>query len=97
MWIRGKTEPGQKTMIDALYPALRAYREGLDAGRCDEEIIQDFMEGAANGAKRTKEMEAVKGRASYRSDKGVGHLDPGAVTLAMQLECMGNMILNTLK
>lgn len=42
-------------------------------------------------------MEAVKGRASYRSDKGVGHLDPGAVTMAMQLECMGNMILNTLK
>ena len=94
---RGKTEPGQKTMIVALYPALRAYREGLDAGRRDEEIIQDFMEGAANGAKRTKEMEAVKGRASYRSDKGVGHLDPGAVTMAMQLECMGNMILNTLK
>ena len=94
---RGKTEPGQKTMIDALYPALRAYKEGMDAGKCEEEIIKAFMEGAVSGAEQTKSMEAVKGRASYRSDKGVGHLDPGAVTMAMQLECMGNMILNTLK
>ena len=39
-------------------------------------------------------MEAVKGRASYRTDKGVGHLDPGAVTMAMQLESIGNLILN---
>lgn len=94
---RGKTEPGQKTMIDALYPALRAYKEGMDAGKCEEEIIRAFMEGAVSGAEQTKSMEAVKGRASYRSDKGVGHLDPGAVTMAMQLECIGNTILNKLK
>ncbi len=76
-------------MIDALYPALRAYREGLDAGRCDEEIIQDFMEGAAKRCEAYKGNGSCKrGRASYRSDKGVGHLDPGAV---LRWQCSWNV------
>lgn len=90
---RGKTEPGQKTMIDALSEALRYYKEALDQGLDEKEVIAKFIEGAKAGAESTKDMEAVKGRASYRTDKGVGHLDPGAVTMAMQLECMGNYIL----
>lgn len=90
---RGKTGPGQKTMIDALYQALQAYKKALDENKDEKEIIKDFIEGANNGAQSTKEMEAVKGRASYRNDKGVGHLDPGAVTMAMQLESMGDYIL----
>lgn len=91
---RGKTEPGQKTMIDALHQALVSYKEALDKGMSEQEVIEKFIEGAKAGAESTKDMEATKGRASYRTDKGVGHLDPGAVTMAMQLECMGNYILN---
>ena len=91
---RGKTGPGQKTMIDALSQACIAYKAALDAGKDEEEVIKDFIAGAKEGAEATKGMEAVKGRASYRTDKGVGHLDPGAVTMAMQLESMGNYILN---
>lgn len=90
---RGKTQPGMKTMVDSLYTALIAYKEELDNGKSDEGIIRSFMEGANNGANNTLDMEAVKGRASYRIDKGVGHLDPGAVTMAIQLECLGNYIL----
>ena len=45
-------------------------------------------------ADSTREMEAVKGRASYREDKSVGYLDPGAVTMAMQLECMAECFAN---
>lgn len=91
---RGKTEPGQKTMIDALHQALVSYKEALDKGMNEQEVIEKFIKGAKAGAESTKDMEATKGRASYRTDKGVGHLDPGAVTMAMQLECMGNYILN---
>lgn len=91
---RGKTESGQKTMIDALHQALVSYKEALDKGMSEQEVIEKFIEGAKVGAESTKDMEATKGRASYRTDKGVGHLDPGAVTMAMQLECMGNYILN---
>ena len=94
---RGKTEPGQKTMLDALSQALLAYKAALDAQADEKEIIKSFIEGAKQGAESTRDMEAVKGRASYRTDKGVGHLDPGAVTMSMQLESMGTIILEKLK
>ncbi len=96
MMKRGKTQPGQKTMIDALYNALQAYKTSMDANKSETEIIESFIQGAKDGAEATRNMEAVKGRASYRTDKGVGHLDPGAVTMAMQLESLGNYILKTL-
>ena len=91
---RGKTEPGQKTMIDSLYSALEAYKKAIEDGVDEKQIIEKFIQGAKDGAEATKEMQAVKGRASYRTDKGVGHLDPGAVTMSMQLESIGNTILN---
>lgn len=94
---RGKTTPGQKTMIDALDQALIAYQKAMEEGADETGIITKFIEGAKQGAESTKGMEAVKGRASYRNDKGVGHLDPGAVTMAMQLECMGKYILGLLE
>lgn len=94
---RGKTEPGQKTMLDALSQALLAYKAALDTQADEKEVITSFIEGAKQGAESTRDMEAVKGRASYRTDKGVGHLDPGAVTMAMQLESMGTIILEKLK
>lgn len=94
MMKRGKTEPGQKTMIDSLHNALKAYKESLDANKSEKETIEAFIQGANDGAQATRDMKAVKGRASYRTDKGVGHLDPGAITMAMQLESLGNYILN---
>lgn len=94
MMKRGKTEPGQKTMIDSLYSALEAYKKAVEDDVDEKQIIEKFIQGAKDGAEATKEMQAVKGRASYRTDKGVGHLDPGAVTMSMQLESIGNTILN---
>lgn len=93
---RGKTHPGQKTMVDSLYNALVCYRKGLEANKDEKDIIEMFINGAKEGAENTKNMEAARGRASYRTDKGVGHLDPGAVTMALQLECLGNYILHKL-
>ena len=77
---RGNAKPGYKTMLDAIYPAANAYQKSLNEGN----DIADC----------TREMEAVKGRASYREDKSVGYLDPGAVTMAMQLECMAECFAN---
>ena len=45
---------------------------------------------------RTREMEAVKGRASYQENKGVGDLDPGAVTMDYQLACLSNFLMEKL-
>lgn len=88
MMSRGKAEPGFKTMIDALYPAVQAYKAALTEGKSDADTMAAVKQAAMDGAEATKGMEAVKGRASYQINKGVGHLDPGAVTMSYQLECL---------
>lgn len=93
MMERGKAEPGWKTMIDSLYEAAEAYRAAKEAGQGERQIIEGMKRGAAEGRDHTREMEAVKGRASYQTNKGIGEFDPGAVTMCMQLECLGDYIL----
>ena len=87
---RGKAEPGFKTMLDSLHQSAQAMKEALAAGQSDAEVLLAMKRGARQGMEATKEMEAVKGRASYRTNKGVGDLDPGAVTMCMQLECLAD-------
>ncbi len=96
MMFRGKAEPGFKTMIDALYPATQAYRACLEEGKGNRETMGIVKEAAIAGATKTKMMEAVKGRASYQQNKGVGHLDPGAVTMSYQIECLCDYIVDNL-
>lgn len=96
MMERGGAEPGCKTMIDALYPAVEAYKEALEAGLEDAQTMEKVKKAALDGAEATRNMKAVKGRASYQKEKGVGHLDPGAVTMAYQLECLCDYIRSSL-
>ena len=92
MMARGKAEPGMKTMIDALYPAVQAFKAGIAAGKGAADTLDDVRAAAADGAEATRGMRAVKGRASYQTNKGVGHLDAGAVTMCYQLECLCDYI-----
>lgn len=92
MMTRGNAQPGYKTMIDALYPAAVAFRRCLDEARSPRETAEAVRNAAIEGAEATRGMQAVKGRASYRVDKGVGHLDPGAVTMSYQLICLCDII-----
>lgn len=90
---RGNAQPGLKTMIDALYPAVEAYKKGLNSavtGNIDDErtLLETVKKAALDGAESTRNMEAVKGRAFYQANKGVGHLDPGAVTMSYQIETL---------
>lgn len=90
---RGKAQPGWKTMIDSLYEGLEAYRKALEEGAEDSAALEALKEGARAGMEHTREMEAVKGRASYQANKGVGELDPGAVTMCIQLETLAGCLL----
>lgn len=83
MMERGDAVPGMKTMLDALAPAIRTYSE--NRGEESTALFEKVREAALAGAEATRDMPAVKGRASYRIDKGVGHIDPGAVTMSIQL------------
>lgn len=90
---RGNTKPGYKTMIDSIWPAAEAFRQGLEAGMPDRSLLEQVKKAALDGAEATKAMEAVRGRASYQTDKGVGHLDPGAVTMSYQLSDLCDYLL----
>jgi phosphoenolpyruvate---glycerone phosphotransferase subunit DhaL len=74
---RGKAEPGDKTMVDALLPALEALRG--EAGDV-REALRRSADAAEEGMKGTIPLEARKGRASYLGPRSVGHQDPGATS-----------------
>lgn len=89
---RGNARPGQKTMVDALLPAAEAYAAALAEGADSQSALAQMAAAAAKGAEATRDMEASLGRASNQPGKGVGHLDPGAVTMAMQLQCLATYL-----
>lgn len=90
---RGNAQPGYKTMIDPLFQAAEAMRAAMPEG--DIRAIEAMREGARHGMEATKDMDAVRGRACYQANKGVGHLDPGAVTMYYQLDLLGQIALDT--
>ena len=73
---RGKADVGDKTMVDALAPAIDALEQGadLDAG------LRAAVEGAEQGMHATTPLVARKGRASYLGERSAGHQDPGATS-----------------
>jgi dihydroxyacetone kinase-like protein len=79
---RGKAEPGDKTMLDALLPAVAALGSGGDLG----EALRRSAEAAAEGMRQTIPLEARKGRASYLGPRSVGHQDPGATSSHLLIE-----------
>jgi dihydroxyacetone kinase-like protein len=81
---RGKAEPGDKTMVDALLPAAAALREAQSAGVA--EAVQRATAAAEEGMKATIPMEARKGRASYLGPRSIGHQDPGATSSWLLLQ-----------
>ena len=91
---RGNGQPGFKTMIDPLYQAVEAMKVALPEG--EKNAVEAMMEGARAGMEATRDMEAVRGRACYQANKGVGHLDPGAVTMYYQLDLLGKAALKSL-
>ena len=85
---RGNAQPGFKTMIDPLHVGVTRLAAALEEGRSDSDALQELKLGAIEGMEATRDMEAVKGRATYQTNKGVGCLDPGAVTMSYQIEVL---------
>jgi phosphoenolpyruvate---glycerone phosphotransferase subunit DhaL len=83
---RGKAEPGDKTMVDALLPALDELRAAADDGAGLGDALRRSADAAAEGMRATAPLEARKGRASYLGPRSVGHQDPGATSSYMLLD-----------
>ncbi len=79
----GKAAEGEKTMLDALFPASRAARAALEAGDDLPGVIRAARDAAEAGAAATEPMLATKGRASYLGERSIGHRDPGATSATL--------------
>ena len=82
---RGKAEAGDKTMFDALAPAVGALESALAAGEPWGAALRRASEAADGGRDATTPMLARKGRASYLGERSTGHQDPGATSTALLL------------
>ena len=83
---RGKAEPEDKTMIDALLPAVDALQAAEGEGASLGDALRRSADAAEAGMKATIPLEARKGRASYLGPRSIGHQDPGATSSQLLLE-----------
>jgi dihydroxyacetone kinase-like protein len=81
--MRGKAEPGDKTMVDALIPARDAFSAAVAEGASFEEALKRSAQAAEEGMLATTPLIAKKGRASYLGERSGGHQDPGATSSYM--------------
>ena len=89
---RGKAEPGDKTMLDALAPAVDALETSLAGGGSLAAALGAAYVAAEAGRDATTPMVAHKGRASYLGERSAGHQDPGATSVALLLQAASEAI-----
>jgi len=89
---RGRSQRGEKTMLDAMVPALDAMKAAKEAGKSDTEMLVDGIKAAWDGVEFTKTIAATKGRASYVGERSIGHQDPGATSFTMMLEALAESL-----
>lgn len=83
--LRGGAEKGDKTMLDALMPALEEINKGLDNSIDTLTTLENAYKASEVGVEYTKTIAARKGRASYLGDRSIGHQDPGATSSSIIL------------
>ncbi len=79
----GAAQEGDKTMVDALAPAVRALRAGIDGGGELTDALASARAAGEEGMRATTPLQASKGRASYLGERSIGHQDPGATSTAL--------------
>ena len=84
----GAAVPGDKTMVDALDPAVKSYHRATADGLGEWAAVTAAAEAAEGGMRATIPMLARKGRASYLGERSVGHQDPGATSTALILRAL---------
>lgn len=89
---RGKAEAGDKTMFDALSPALDALDAALASGAEIPTAVATAADAAEAGRDATEPLVARKGRASYLGERSAGHLDPGAASSALLIRTLADTL-----
>ena len=89
---RGRAQVGDKTMVDALAPAVEAFEQAAKDGASMVEAIEQAVAAAELGMKDTVLMLAKKGRASYLGERSIGYQDPGATSLYLILKALHHVV-----
>lgn len=88
----GKTKRGDKTILDALYPALEELRKAVSQNCSLEDAARRAWDGARAGAESTKKMKSTIGKAAIYGDQSIGKQDPGATVAALIFEGIWNSV-----
>ena len=91
--LRGKATVGEKTMIDAIEPALEALKVSVNNGDPIEKNLDVLCSEAQKGVDYTKTIKATKGRASYLGERSIGHQDPGATSVLLIFNTIRDYVL----
>lgn len=89
---RGKAQRGEKTLLDALWPAIEALEAAAAEGKSLPEALASAAQAAAAGAEATRPLKSKFGRAAWLQDKTVGVQDPGATVVATVLEALAEYV-----
>lgn len=89
---RGKAQPGDKTLVDALFPAVEVMKTAVSADIPLTEAMTQAAQAARVGAESTTNMVAKFGRAKFLGERALGHQDAGATSLALILQAWAQFI-----
>ena len=87
---RGRSDVGDKTLLDALVPAVDTIEQQIAAGADTAATLRAAAGTARENAEATRAMQAMRGRASYTGEHSIGTLDAGAVAVAVILEALAD-------
>jgi phosphoenolpyruvate---glycerone phosphotransferase subunit DhaL len=88
---RGRSDVGDKTLLDAVVPAIDTIEAQLGQGASPASILQAAAQTARARAEATRSMQAMRGRASYTGERSIGTLDAGAVAVAVMFEALAQL------
>jgi dihydroxyacetone kinase phosphoprotein-dependent L subunit len=92
---RGRADVGDKTLLDALVPAMEALETAGAEGTSLADTVQRVAVAARSGAEATKDLQARRGRASYTGERSIGSIDPGAAAIAIMLEELATRVVDS--
>jgi phosphoenolpyruvate---glycerone phosphotransferase subunit DhaL len=93
LMMRGKSNVGEKTMLDVLVPASTTFTHAAAQGKSIAEICNEVKNAADKGLEYTRDLVATKGRAASLGERAIGHLDPGAKSCQVMIYAVCDLIL----
>ncbi|MGP0881760.1 dihydroxyacetone kinase subunit DhaL [Serratia sp. CY71090] len=89
--MRGKAEPGDKTMCDVWWPVVESLGQSAQQNLSVAEALQRAADSAERAVESTITMPARKGRASYLGERSIGHQDPGATSVMLMMKTLAEV------